>query len=188
MDYNCLQEYFFNTISCDLNELKDKVKIINYSNLEEVYQFIGAFKIVENNIIKDYRLLIPEIKDLKSLLVNIHEYTHLLIIKNQIGKNDYYDIYEEVFPVTMERIFIQNFSEKEINNFNLEQLKNLKKCLDCSNYDKYKYIIAYYYQFVLYDNYKNNIINLFNHKFNERIIIDDIVEKTIKLLKNNSCK
>lgn len=188
MNYKYLQEYFFKTVNYDIDELKNNVKVVNYSNLGEIIDFVGVFKIIEHNIIKDYKLLVPEIKDLKSLLINIHEYTHLLMIKNQIGKKDYYDIYEEVFPITMERIFIQNFSEKEINSFNLEQLKKLKYYINSQNYNKNKYIIAYYYQFILYEIYKNNISNLFNHKFNERIIIDDIVEKTIKLLKNNSCK
>ena len=149
MNYKVLQEYFFETINYDINELKNNVKIVNYSNLDEIIQFVGAFKITENNIIKDYKLLVPEIKDLKSLLINIHEYTHLLMIKNQIGKKDYYNIYEEVIPITMERFFVQNFSLDEVQNFNLEQLKKLNFYVKCSNYNKYKYIIAYYYQFIL---------------------------------------
>ena len=38
----------------------------------------GCHPILENNIIKDIRVVVPEIKTEKDILINIHEFTHAL--------------------------------------------------------------------------------------------------------------
>lgn len=62
--------------------LKNKVKTLPATCSLSWY---GCFPILDDNIIKDIRLLVPEIVEEKSLLVNIHEYTHALELFNELG-------------------------------------------------------------------------------------------------------
>ena len=62
--------------------LKHKVKKITSSSDISWY---GCFPQVEDGILKDIKLLVPEITDEKSLLINIHEYAHALELYNELG-------------------------------------------------------------------------------------------------------
>lgn len=62
--------------------LKHKVKKIPSTGDASWY---GCFPQVEDGILKDIRLLVPEITDEKSLLINIHEYAHALELYNELG-------------------------------------------------------------------------------------------------------
>ena len=82
------------------NEVKDFFKKENLYS-EEFFDFLkqkvrkvpstseiswyGCFPQVEDSILKDIRLLVPEITDEKSLLINIHEYAHALELYNELG-------------------------------------------------------------------------------------------------------
>lgn len=82
------------------NELKDFLKEQNLYR-EEFFDFMkgkikelpadtsldwfGCFPIVKDGILKDIRLLVPEIKNEQNLLVNIHEYVHALELFDEIG-------------------------------------------------------------------------------------------------------
>lgn len=68
-----------------------KVKIIDKPIEEDWY---GCFPILKNDVLVDVRLLIPIIKDIKTLLVNIHEYQHAMDLYNELGKT-YFDKVEE---------------------------------------------------------------------------------------------
>jgi len=72
---NLYSEEFFNF-------LKHKVKKIPSTGGASWY---GCFPQVEDGILKDIRLLVPEITDEKSLLINIHEYAHALELYNELG-------------------------------------------------------------------------------------------------------
>lgn len=79
-DENLYSEQFFDFI-------KDKVKVLPSSCSLDWY---GCFPLIEDNILKDIRLLVPEITDEKTLLINIHEYTHAIDLYNVLGY-----VYEE---------------------------------------------------------------------------------------------
>lgn len=67
--------------------IKNKVHVLPPKTSLDWY---GYFPILEDNKIKDIRLLVPEIIDDKTLLINIHEYFHALELFNELGT-----IYEE---------------------------------------------------------------------------------------------
>ena len=62
--------------------IKNKSKILPS---ETDLSWFGCFPVLENGILKDIKLLVPEIKTEKNLLVNIHEYTHAFQLYKQLG-------------------------------------------------------------------------------------------------------
>lgn len=98
---NLYKEDFFDFI-------KNKVKTLPSTCPLSWY---GCFPIVEDNIIKDIRLLVPEIVDEKSLLVNIHEYAHALEFFYELD-TIYVERREEreAYASNMEKIYIKNKS------------------------------------------------------------------------------
>ena len=71
--------------------MKNKILIVPNTTETEWY---GCFPIVENNILKDIRLLVPEIKNEKDLLINIHEFTHAIELYEELN-NTYEERVEE---------------------------------------------------------------------------------------------
>jgi len=67
--------------------MEGKIKIVPY---DTDLSWFGCFPIVKDDKIVDIRLLVPEIKTEKNLLVNIHEYVHALELFDEIGT-----VYEE---------------------------------------------------------------------------------------------
>lgn len=63
--------------------IKNKTKIIDRDIEEDWY---GCFPIIKDNLLVDIRLLIPKLKDKKTLLVNIHEYEHAMELFSELGK------------------------------------------------------------------------------------------------------
>ena len=62
--------------------MEGKIKVFPY---DADLSWFGCFPIVEDNILKDIRLLVPEITTEKNLLVNIHEYVHALELFEELG-------------------------------------------------------------------------------------------------------
>lgn len=92
--------------------IKDRTKIIDRPVEEDWY---GCFPIIKDNILVDVRLLIPKIKDEKTLLVNIHEYEHAMELFCELGKN-YIDNKEEREnnAKKLEKKYIKRENEYEI--------------------------------------------------------------------------
>ena len=62
--------------------MKGKIKVLPSDTSLE---WFGCFPIVEDGILKDIRMTVPEIKTEKNLLVNIHEHVHGLELFNELG-------------------------------------------------------------------------------------------------------
>ena len=67
--------------------IEDKILIV--PNDTDIFWF-GCHPIIENEIVVDIRLVVPEIKEEKDILINIHEFTHAIELYNEIGT-----VYEE---------------------------------------------------------------------------------------------
>ena len=84
-----------------------KVKIKVFPS-DTPLEWFGCFPIVENGILKDIRILVPEIKNQKNLLVNIHEHIHGLELFDELGT-----LYEEkpkqreAKALKMEKIYLK---------------------------------------------------------------------------------
>lgn len=62
--------------------MKGKVKVLP-SGTNKVW--FGCFPLINNDILRDIRLLVPEIKNERDLLINIHEYYHAIELFNELG-------------------------------------------------------------------------------------------------------
>lgn len=87
--------------------MKGKIKVFPS---DTSLDWFGCFPIVEDGILKDIRMLVPEIKTEKNLLVNIHEHIHGLELFNELGT-----VYEE------------RREEREANASNMENVYLKKK-------------------------------------------------------------
>ena len=147
-----------------------------------IKKFIGCFKVLDcNNIIKGYNLYLPEVINLESMLMNIHEISHAIVIDLHIGNKDVDDPFEECIPIVMERFYIANFKRKYLKRFNEFQREKMLKYGQNINY-YYKYIIALSYQFELYNLYKNNINKLFEHNFDFDYDLNNLYNEGMKKL------
>lgn len=78
-----LYNYYENEEALDY--LKQNTKIIK-GDVSENMIFYGCFPIIENNILKEIKICVPDIKDFKSMLINIHEYKHGIRLYSYLGK------------------------------------------------------------------------------------------------------
>lgn len=72
----------------------------------------GCFPIVEDDILKDIRLLVPEIETEKDLLINIHEFTHAIELYDEL-EMPYEEKREqrEYKAKSMEKIYLKKFKK-----------------------------------------------------------------------------
>lgn len=79
----------------------------------------GCFPILdENEVIKDIRLLVPELLTEEDLLINIHEYTHAFEIYNELGKvfEERINKREELAKTNEKKYFLKRFNKVLKNN------------------------------------------------------------------------
>lgn len=70
--------------------IKQHTKIIK--DTDNIKELCGCFIIKDNNMIKGIRVLVPEIVNIETLLINIHEYTHAYEYYYKIGNLYFEDI------------------------------------------------------------------------------------------------
>ncbi|MBQ2947322.1 MAG: HD domain-containing protein [Bacilli bacterium] len=105
--------------------MEGKIKVLPY---DVDLSWFGCFPIVEGNILKDIRLLVPEIITEQNLLVNIHEYVHALELFEELG-----NIYEERKKErenkasNYEKIYLNSKKAKKVVNYYVicNKLKNI---------------------------------------------------------------
>lgn len=175
-----LEKFFSLSLNIEIAQILKKAKIITNHNIDDIMIFIGCFKKIDT-VITGYNLCLPEITNLTTLLINIHEISHAITVNLNIGKFDWDDPFEECIPIAMERIYIEKYQPKFLSAFNKYQLDILLKMKSDTN-KFYKYIIGFNYQFDLYELYKNNINEIFNHQFFNSYNIDKLYEENIKKL------
>lgn len=105
--------------------MEGKIKVFPY---DADLSWFGCFPIVEDNILKDIRLLVPEIITEKNLLVNIHEYVHALELFEELG-SVYEDRREEreKKASSYEKIYLNSKKPKQVVNYYVicNKLKNI---------------------------------------------------------------
>lgn len=93
------------------------------------YDFYGVFpKINKDGLLYDFIICVPEIDDLDTFLVNVHEFAHgLVLLKslNKVFKTNYMD---ELFPKSLERIYLNNHENDEvIKKYNKRDLEKYER-------------------------------------------------------------
>lgn len=101
-EQNLYSEDFFDFV-------KGKEKILPIKN--ELAWF-GCFPVVEKGILKDIKIMVPEIVDEQTMLINIHEYTHALALFNELGME-----------------YIPNIEKREVRASNMEKIYKKRKSI-----------------------------------------------------------
>ena len=119
------EEIYYNIIGLTLSEdhlfdyykdydcftyLKSKSRVIN-TNTEDGMPFFGCFPIMDDNILKDIKICVPKIYNLKSMLINIHEYNHGILLYPYLNQTVPDDDYEQKAKDEEEK-FKKNYLKK----------------------------------------------------------------------------
>ena len=100
---------------------------IDYDN-EEEKQNIGCQKEIKDNKLKKFKVCVPEIKDEKTLLININNYVKALYLYQMLGKEYKEGIEEEIMGLLYEKIYIitqEDISAKEYNKQVEEEINEI---------------------------------------------------------------
>ena len=119
---------------------------------EEKRGFIGCFYQYKKEYLTKIHLIVPFINNDKTILINIHEYIHLLTLYNKIGKKYKIGDDKEVLPFLYERIFIKENKTDELLNY----YQYLNKTIIEDN--KEEYLIALNLSEILLKEYNNDNI------------------------------
>lgn len=107
--------FFIDNGLCD-NNFFDFIygKIVYLESGSDVFWY-GCHPILEDNIIRDIRLVVPIVEKEKDLLINIHEFTHALELYNELGSK-----------------YVESRDLREEKAKNMEKLYFLQKVNKCS--------------------------------------------------------
>lgn len=86
--------------------------------------FVGCYPILEDGMVKDIRLCVPNMVDDVSVSINIHEYVHLLRIYKSLGKKFVESEYEELLPIMYEFAFLEDVGNTEYLEKYKEDIKD----------------------------------------------------------------
>lgn len=125
---------------------------------EEKRDLMGCFYQYEKEYLTKIHLIVPFIDNDKTVLINIHEYIHLLTLYNKIGKKCKIGDDKEVLPFLYERIFINENKTDEL----LKYYQYLNQSIIESNVNEY--LIALHLSEILLEEYDNDAI----HKLDKR--------------------
>ena len=125
--------------------------MIDYRD-EDQRMFIGTFYGINrhNNKLVYIHINVPFIYDNKTMLINIHEFVHAILLYKYINKNFKMGMDYEALPMLYEKIFINEVNSKEI----IEYGKWLDSLITTKNEE---YIFGLNVRDELLENYDYNI-------------------------------
>ena len=97
---------YYSDVEC-IDYLKTKTKVLNVS-VNDAICFSGCFTILDNDKLSDIKICVPKIYNLKSMLINIHEYHHGIMLYDYIGHEIPKLDFEEL-AVREEEIFVKSY-------------------------------------------------------------------------------
>ena len=126
--------------------------------VEENRIFTGCFPgLDKSKIIRKVNIGVPFIMDEKTLLINIHEYTHAIEFYKNMGKKYKPDKYVEVLPMMFELLYIKEHPNKELEEYE----KYLNSCISRHNTE---YVLGAKMQEELANSYKYEDYNILRKK------------------------
>lgn len=139
MNYNnYLPEFYFNMvdknlINCYINEtiLKDFTKEeleqlkSKRFNVGDKYDKCGIF---------EGRICLPDITNIISSIITIHELNHYVALKNKSRSFSYMSLYDELIPINSEFVFISKFYNEHLTEFEKIKFDSLIKAA-CATID-----------------------------------------------------
>lgn len=145
-----------------LNYWKDNKVQFDYLDIDQ-REFIGCYFLIIDNKLKQIQIRVPYINDDKTILINIHEYIHLLLTHPYLNKEIILGNDKEVLPIYYEKLYI--------NENKSEYLDNYSKYLDrkiIENNQK-EYLLALHLSEILLKD--NNIPNIYEQEKKVKRII-----------------
>lgn len=123
---------------------------------EDTRPFIGCYHILDKDLkLKKIQLCIPFIMDEKTILINIHEYTHGILLYKYLNKKIKINNDCETLPLLMERIYLEENPNQELKEY-IEKL-NTKIQKDTSiEAQKYKIALSIQEELLTYYNKTHN--------------------------------
>ncbi len=103
---------------------------------EEYHYFIGCYYIFKNNKLQKTQIIAPYIKNEETLLINIHEFTHGLLLYRHLNKKVTIGKDSEVLPMLYERVYLKE-NHTETAKIFIDKLNN-----NITPASKIDYIIA----------------------------------------------
>ena len=110
-DVNIFNYLRYNSIQFDYHD-DEKRPYIGYHYLTD-----------KNDILTKIKLYVPYIDSHKTILINIHEYIHGIILYNKLEKKFKQEIDSEILPILYEKIYLLENPSKELEDF-LNYLNN----------------------------------------------------------------
>ena len=146
---------------------------------------VGCFTKEKDGILKDIRVTLPYGDSLETTCVQVHEIGHFVDLYSYLGKpyEDYSGI--EIFPIAMERIFIERTGDPEIIEWFNNYQKGLIDAILTSNQNEHLLGLLHHFDYV--DQYRETgylpkILNFtLSQNANPKSILN---EKAKSLLKN----
>ena len=132
---------------------------------EDYHPFIGCFYLTKNKKINKISLVVPYIDSDVTTLINIHEYTHAIILYNHLGKIYEEDISSEALPMFYERLYFEENKDNESLRKHINKLNT--KILEGQNPKVLKYRLA--------SDIQNELLNYYNkghtslHELNRKV-------------------
>lgn len=104
---------------------------ILYVDCENGKSFIGCYPFIEDTILKKINLILPKGESLEDIVMCVHELGHFFSFYPYLNKSVAIDESCEIFPIAMERLFIESSSDNEIIDwFNHYQYDLINKALE----------------------------------------------------------
>ena len=75
-------------------------------------------KVDENNILKKVHITVPYIVDYKTLLINIHEFVHMIELYYYLNKEYIDNPYKEVLPMFFEKLYVLEDPNLSLDDYN----------------------------------------------------------------------
>lgn len=107
--------------------ISNHTKNINYENYEE-REFIGCYyEINEKGKLISFKVCVPEITNERTLLINIHEYIHALLLYNMLNKKCDIGLEKEVLPMLYEKLYILENEEVSMKEYQHQLLETINE-------------------------------------------------------------
>ena len=110
--------------------LKDRITLID-EKYETHMSFIGTYSTVVDGVLKELKVIIPKGDSFQIYCMQVHEVGHFIQKYPYLGKPIERHCGNEIFPIAMERLFIeQSEDSKLISWFNQYQYDLMEKALE----------------------------------------------------------
>ncbi len=147
--------------------------LFNYLDTD-YHPFIGCYYTTKNKKVNKINLIVPYIDNDVTTLINIHEYTHAIILYQYMNKIFPEDITTEILPLLYERIYLEENKDNKVLQEHISAIN--KRIVTSNNSEITKYKIALDIQ--------NNLLEYYNNGHKN---IKELHRRIKKLVKKQNC-